>query len=72
MCGSANRSWLERIASIFTAEPQDISDLEDIIKRSIQRQLIDSDTKDMLQGVLDLSKVRAREITGATLTNGHH
>ncbi|CAM5190338.1 CBS domain-containing protein [Alishewanella longhuensis] len=60
--GSANRSWLERIASIFTAEPQDISDLEDIISEASMRQLIDSDTKDMLQGVLDVSKVRARDI----------
>lgn len=60
--GSASRSWLERIASIFTAEPQDLSDLEDIISEAALRQLIDTDTKDMLQGVLDVSKVRARDI----------
>lgn len=60
--GSASRSWLERIASIFSAEPQDISDLEDIINEASLRRLIDIDTKDMLQGVLDISKMRARDI----------
>ncbi|EHR41862.1 HlyC/CorC family transporter [Alishewanella jeotgali] len=60
--GSASRSWLERIASIFSAEPQDISDLEDIISEAAVRELIDTDTKNMLQGVLDVSNMRARDI----------
>ncbi|GAB60412.1 HlyC/CorC family transporter [Rheinheimera nanhaiensis] len=60
--GSAGKSWLERIASIFTAEPQDISDLQDIISEAQMRNLIDTDTKSMLQGVLDVSSMRARDI----------
>ncbi|EJI85251.1 Mg/Co transporter [Alishewanella aestuarii B11] len=60
--GSASRSWLERIGSIFSAEPQDISDLEDIISEAAVRELIDTDTKNMLQGVLDVSNMRARDI----------
>ncbi len=60
--GSAAKSWLERIAAIFTAEPQQVSDLEDIIAEANSRNLIDSDTKGMLQGVLDVSKMRARDI----------
>ncbi|WP_372625267.1 HlyC/CorC family transporter [Arsukibacterium sp.] len=60
--GSAGKTWLDRIASIFSAEPQDISDLEDIISEAARGELIDSDTKSMLQGVLDVSKMRARDI----------
>lgn len=60
--GSAGKTWLERIASIFSAEPQDISDLVDIISEAASRELIDSDTNSMLQGVLDVSKMRARDI----------
>lgn len=60
--GSAGKSWLERIASIFSAEPQDISDLQDIISEAEMRSLIDADTKSMLQGVLDVSSMRARDI----------
>lgn len=60
--GSAGKSWLDRIASIFNAEPQDISDLQDIISEAQTRSLIDSDTKSMLQGVLEVSNMRARDI----------
>lgn len=60
--GSAGRSWLERIASIFNAEPQDVSDLEEIINEAAMRRLIDAETQSMLQGVLDVSDIRARDI----------
>ena len=60
--GSAVKSWLERIAAIFTAEPQDLSDLQAIIAEANARALIDTDTKGMLQGVLAISKMRARDI----------
>lgn len=60
--GSNGKSWLERIASVFSAEPQDISDLQDIIAEAEVRNLIDKDTKSMLDGVLDVSNMRARDI----------
>lgn len=60
--GSAGKSWLDRIASIFNAEPQDISDLQDIISEAQARSLIDADTKSMLDGVLEVSSMRARDI----------
>ena len=60
--GSAGKSWLDRITSIFSAEPQDISELQQIISEAQSRDLIDTDTKSMLQGVLDVSNMRARDI----------
>lgn len=60
--GSAGKSWLDKIASIFNAEPQDLSDLQDIINEAQNRQLIDADTQSMLQGVLEVSSMRARDI----------
>jgi magnesium and cobalt transporter len=60
--GSAGKSWLDRIAGIFSAEPQDISELQDIISEAEVRSLIDADTKSMLQGVLEVSSMRARDI----------
>jgi magnesium and cobalt transporter len=60
--GSTAKTWLERIAAIFTAEPQDLSDLEEVFVEANARQLIDNDTKGMLQGVLAISKMRARDI----------
>jgi magnesium and cobalt transporter len=60
--GSASKTWLERITGLFNAEPQDISELEHIISEAANRQLIDEDTKSMLHGVLDVSKMRARDV----------
>lgn len=60
--GSAGKSWLDRIASVFSAEPQDISDLQSIISEAQTRNLIDADTKSMLDGVLNVSSMRARDI----------
>ena len=60
--GSAAKSWLDKIAAIFTAEPQDLSDLVEVINEAAMRKLIDNDTQSMLQGVLDVSKMRARDI----------
>lgn len=60
--GSAGKSWLDKIASIFNAEPQDLSDLQDIINEAQARALIDADTQSMLKGVLEVSSMRARDI----------
>ncbi|MEE2022777.1 MULTISPECIES: HlyC/CorC family transporter [Alkalimonas] len=60
--GSAPKSWLDRIAGIFNAEPQDVSELENVISEAANNLLIDEDTKGMLHGVLDVSKMRARDI----------
>lgn len=60
--GSAAKNWLERIAAIFTAEPQEVSDLEEVIAEANARSLIDNDTTGMLQGVLAISRMRARDI----------
>ena len=60
--GSAPKSWLDRLAGMFNAEPQDVSELESVISEAANNQLIDEDTKGMLHGVLDVSKMRARDI----------
>ncbi|SEA62063.1 HlyC/CorC family transporter [Alkalimonas amylolytica] len=60
--GSAPKSWLDRIAGMFNAEPQDVSELENVISEAANNLLIDEDTKGMLHGVLDVSKMRARDI----------
>lgn len=60
--GSAGKSWLGRIASRFAAEPQDISDLAEIISEAESRNLIDEETKSMLEGVLEVANMRARDL----------
>lgn len=60
--GSSNKSWLEKISQMINGEPRDIHDLKQIMSDAVERLLIDTDTKDMIEGVLDISEMRVRDI----------
>ena len=53
---------LDKIGSFFQAEPKNQEELLDIINSAKQRQLIDQQTKEMIKGVIDVSKLRVRDI----------
>lgn len=59
--GSA-KSWFERLFQVFTAEPQNRDQLVEVISDAEERDLIDPDTKQMIEGVLDVSERRVRDI----------
>ena len=58
--GSSNKTWFGRIAQLFQGEPQNREDLVEVIQDAEQRELIDATTKEMIQGVLKISQMRAR------------
>ncbi|WP_199609345.1 CNNM family magnesium/cobalt transport protein CorC [Flocculibacter collagenilyticus] len=60
--GSSNKTWLDKIATMFQGEPQKKEDLVDVIHDAEQRDLIDPQTKEMIEGVLEVSDMRVREI----------
>ncbi|WP_343182937.1 CNNM family magnesium/cobalt transport protein CorC [Buchnera aphidicola (Neophyllaphis podocarpi)] len=47
---------------IFNEEPKNCEDLLKLIRNSEQKELIDHDTRDMIEGVLHITKKRVREI----------
>lgn len=55
-------SLLGKISNLFQADPQNQAELLDIINDAKQRQIIDQKTKEMIKGVLDVSKLRVRDI----------
>ena len=59
---TSNRTWLERISQILSNEPKDISQLLEILRDAEQRNLLDSDALRMIEGVLQVSEMRAEEI----------
>lgn len=59
---SSSRSWLEWISSALATEPKDIQQLIDILRDAEQRNLIDSDALRMIEGVLQVSELRAEDI----------
>ncbi|TWX68045.1 CBS domain-containing protein [Colwellia demingiae] len=60
--GSANKSFLHKVLKVLKPEPKNKDQLVDILNDAQERNLINSETKQMITGVLDVSEMRVREI----------
>ncbi len=60
--GHSKKSFLERIGKFFQGEPQDRQELVEVIRDSEENDLIDHDTRDMLEGVMEIAEKRVRDI----------
>ncbi|WP_462157779.1 CNNM family magnesium/cobalt transport protein CorC [Pseudoalteromonas sp. GB56] len=60
--GSSGKSWLDRIAQMFQGEPQNKEELAEVISDAQSRDLIDPETKEMIEGVLGVSELKVRDI----------
>ncbi|ATZ72354.1 magnesium/cobalt transporter CorC [Idiomarina sp. X4] len=60
--GSAGKSWAAKLLQIFTGEPKSREELVDLIQDAEERDLIDNDTKEMIEGVLDVAELKVRDI----------
>ena len=60
--GPSRKSFFERLGQIFQGEPKDRQELVDVIRDSEINDLIDHDTKDMLEGVMEIAEMRVRDI----------
>lgn len=56
------RSLLERISYFLTGEPQDQEDLLEILRESEEKHLLDADSLRMIEGVMQVSELRVRDI----------
>jgi magnesium and cobalt transporter len=53
---------LERISYFLTGEPQDQQDLMEILREAEEKHLLDADALSMIEGVLQVSEMRVRDI----------
>ncbi len=56
------RSWLERLGQLLSSEPRDRDDLIHILRDAQDRAVIDYDAVRMIEGVLSVSQMQARDI----------
>lgn len=56
------KSWLEKISHLLTGEPQDLDDLLELLREAKARSLLDTDALSMIEGVLQVSQMRVRDI----------
>jgi len=56
------RSWIDRLAHVFSDEPNDIGDLLTLLRNAEQDQLLDADALSIIEGALQVSNMQVREI----------
>jgi magnesium and cobalt transporter len=55
-------SWLERLGALLMREPEDREQLVELLQRSFERNLLDADALAMIEGVMQVSEMQARDI----------
>ncbi|WP_428772104.1 CNNM family magnesium/cobalt transport protein CorC [Vibrio sp.] len=60
--GPSRKSFLGRLGQLFQGDPKDRQELVEVIRDSEVNDLIDHDTRDMLEGVMEISEKRVRDI----------
>lgn len=57
------KSWLNKLASAFSgSDPQNTSELMEVLRESHQRQLIDTEAMAIIEGAMQVSDMKVREV----------
>ncbi len=59
---TSQRSWIERLSHALLREPQDRDQLVELLRDARRRDLLDADALAMIEGVLQVSELRVRDI----------
>lgn len=57
-----HKSFIDRIGQMLSGEPHDQEDLLEILREAQKKRLLDSDALSMIEGVLQVSEMRVRDI----------
>jgi magnesium and cobalt transporter len=60
--GPSRKSFFGRLGQLFQGEPKDRQELVEVFRDSEENDLIDHDTRDRLEGVMEISEMRVRDI----------
>ena len=59
---SPKTGWLERVSNMLSREPEDRKQLITLLHSAFERNLLDSDALSMIEGVMQVSEMQARDI----------
>ena len=60
--GSSGKSWIDKLGQMFAGEPRSREELQEVFEEAAERSLIDNDTKEMIEGVMDIAEMRVRDV----------
>lgn len=59
---AGDKTWLEKIALLFSSEPHSRTDLEDVLSIAADNEVIDEDARSIMEGAMKVSDMQARDI----------
>ena len=59
---NSDRSWIGKIALLFSSEPRNRRDLEDVLTLAVENEVIDQDAHSIMEGAMQVSDMQARDI----------
>ncbi|RDV24694.1 magnesium/cobalt transporter CorC [Alteromonas aestuariivivens] len=60
--GSSGKSWLDKLKLTFSGEPKSKEELVEVITEAELREVIDPQTREMIEGVIGVNEMRVRDI----------
>lgn len=58
----ATGKWIRRITESLSGEPRDRNELIEILESAVEREIIEKDALEMLEGVLEVAELQVRDI----------
>jgi magnesium and cobalt transporter len=59
---SGEKSWINRFAVLFSSEPRNRKDLQDVLAVAVENEIIDRDARSIMEGAMEVSDMQARDI----------
>jgi magnesium and cobalt transporter len=56
------KSWLSKIGHLFSSEPRNRDDLEDVLSVAADNEVIDEDARSIMEGAMQVSDMQTRDI----------
>ncbi len=58
----SSKSWLEKIVQTLSGEPRNREQLSEVIAEAELQNVIDPETREMIEGVMDVNELRVRDV----------
>ena len=59
---AGDKSWIDKIALLFSTEPRNRGDLEDVLAVAAENEVIDEDVRSIMEGAMQVSDMQTRDI----------
>ena len=59
---TGEKSWINKFAVLFSSEPRNRSDLQEILAIAVDNEIIDGDARSIMEGAMEVSDMQARDI----------